>query len=355
MFSFAVQGLQKPSAMKENETLMRGKMDIPRGMGEQLGVFSTYLKDKRLRMTPQREMVVRSFLQADGHLSAEELYELVKKEDKKIGAATVFRTLKALTDCGLAREVHLSDGRTRFERLYKRPHHHHLVCMECQRTIEFLDPELEQLQEEIVSQYHFKPLRHKLEIFGVCQDCQNNRKTSQKAFDSDLVFARDALKIALDTERKGVDFYLTASRTVIHSSTKSTFLKMLEDERSHLSELEETWEELIKKDETVLDAPVFLHFDYNALRRIFPSRDEVRKKLKENLSEKEALKLAMGMELEAFNFFREYAEKFNDSKGKEIFLKFAAEEQEHYDLIKEEYDRLVEQERPSLLTARQVN
>ena len=337
--------MQKLSTMNENESL-REKMTIPGEIGEELGVFSTYLKDKGLRMTPQREMVVQSFLRADGHLSAEELYELVKKNDRKIGAATVFRTLKALTDCGLAREVHLSDGRTRFERLYKRPHHHHLVCMECHRTIEFLDPELEQLQEEVVSQYHFKPLQHKLEIFGVCQDCQNHRKTSRKAFDSDLVFARDALKIALETERKGVDFYLTASRTVIHPSTRSTFLKMLGDERSHLRELEEEWEELIKKDETVLEAPVFLHFDYNELRRIFPSRDEVRQRLKENLSEKEALNLAMGMEMEAFNFFREYAERFNDSRGKEIFLKFAAEEQEHYSLIKEEYDRLIERESP---------
>ena len=95
-------------------------------IAEQFQVFSTYLRDKGLRMTVQREVVVVSFLKAPGHASVEELYALVKKKEKKIGFTTVFRTLKALTDCGLAREVQLSDGLTRYERRYRRPHHHHL-------------------------------------------------------------------------------------------------------------------------------------------------------------------------------------------------------------------------------------
>lgn len=309
-------------------------------IGEQLEIFSEYLRENGLKMTRQRRTVAESFLRTDGHLSTDEWYELVRKKDEKVGFTTVFRTLKTLTDCGLARETHLHDGRTRFEHIYRRPHHHHIVCVECGRTIEFLSPQWEQIQEEIVSKYGFKPLYHNLQIFGVCRDCQNKQETSKKVFDSDLVFARDALKIAIATEKRGVNFYHTAAESVSRPSTKKTFVKMLKDEKDHLNKLEKEWERLIEKDKNLLDAPIFLHFDYQALEHIFPSRKDVQKKLKGNLTEITALKLAMDMEMEAYNFFSAYAERFNDTKGRDIFLRFAAEEQEHYSLIKQAYDQL---------------
>ncbi|MGH9338548.1 MAG: transcriptional repressor [Acidobacteriota bacterium] len=309
-------------------------------LAEQLEIFSAYLKNNGLKMTRQRELIAKNFLQIEGHLTTEEVYGLVKKKDSKIGFATVFRTLKAFADCGLAREINLGDGTARFEPLYKRPQHYHLVCVECSRTIEFFSPELQQLQEKIISEYDFQPVRHRLQIFGVCQDCQNKRVSGFKAFDSDLVFARDALRIAMETERRGVHFYSSASETVSHPSTRSCFLHMLEDEKTHLSRLEKEWERLMHKDKKILDAPVFLHFDFDALKRIFPSRDEVRNKLQGDIQEKDALELAMKMEKEAHDFFRNYAGKFNDTKGRDIFLQFAEEEQEHYDIIKEAYEKL---------------
>jgi Fur family ferric uptake transcriptional regulator len=315
-------------------------MNTNKEIAEQLDIFSGYLKKNGLKMTRQRAIVVESFLRTDGHLSTDELYQLVKKKDSRVGFTTVFRTLKALTDCGLARETDLLDGRTRFEHLYNRPHHHHIVCMECNRTIEFLSPELEQLQEQVVSQYRFKSIRHQLQIFGVCHDCQNQRPVTQDIYDSDLVFARDALKIALETERSGVNFYLNAAETATHPSGKSTFLKIAEEEKRHLSELEQEWKQLIKKDKNILKAPVFLHFDYDALKNLFPAREDLKKRLKEDLDEKRALILAMEMEMESYNFFKEYAERFNDTKGKEIFIKFAAEEQDHYRSIQREFEKL---------------
>ena len=315
-------------------------MSTPQEIQEQLQIFSDYLRKNRLKMTRQRKLVAESFLQTDGHLSNDELYELVRKKASNLGLATVFRTLKALTDCGLARETTLNDGRTRFEHIYKRPHHHHIVCVECDHTIEFLSPEWEQIQEDIVSRYGFKTLRHSVKIFGICSDCQNELKITHEVFDSDLVFARDALQIAMETEKRGVSFYSTASETVRNPSTRRTFLRMLEDEKGHLSEIEEQWNQLVRKDSSVLEAPVFLHFDYETLKQIFPSKEEVKNKLKSNLSALEALKLAMDMEQDAYNFFKQYARRFNDTRGRDIFLKFAEEEQEHYNLIKREYDRL---------------
>ncbi|MGH9339694.1 MAG: transcriptional repressor [Acidobacteriota bacterium] len=317
-------------------------MGNQKALAEQLEIFSTYLKDNGLKMTRQRELIAKNFLQIDGHLTTEEVYDLVKKKDQKIGFATVFRTMKAFTDCGLAREINLSDGVARYEPVYKRPQHYHLVCVECSRTIEFFSPELQQLQDEIISQYDFQPVRHRLQIFGVCENCQNKTTPGPKVFDSDLVFARDALRIAMETEQRGVHFYSSALETVAHESTKSCFLHMLEDEKTHLSRLEKEWQRLLQKDKKILDAPVFLHFDFDALKRIFPSKDEVRSRLSGDIREKDALELAMKMEKEAHDFFRNYADKFNDTKGRDIFLQFAEEEQEHYDLIKSEYEKLME-------------
>lgn len=318
----------------------RGAMSEKNEINEQLDLLAEYLKDKGLKMTRQREIVVRTFLEQEGHISADELFEKVRQADRRIGLATVFRTLKTMTDCGLARESDLGDGRARFEHDYKRPHHHHLICEQCNRAIEFFSPEFERLQEMIVTQYRFKALRHKLQIFGICQDCQQEHDVEPPVFDSDLVFARDALRIAMATEERGINFYSTAAEIVKDKSTRSTFLEMLEEEKSHLRGLKREWDRLIGQDQNVLQAPVFLHFDYEALEEIFPSRDEVRKKLDKDLSSLDALELAMNMELEAYNYFKQYADKFNDTRGRDIFLKFADEEQEHYSLIKQEYDRL---------------
>ncbi len=315
-------------------------MSTEQDITEQLAVFSDYLKRNGLKMTRQRETIVDRFLRTNGHLSIDELHQLVRQKDKNVGFTTVFRTLKALTDCGLARETDLQDGRTRFEHIYNRPHHHHIVCVACNRTIEFLSPELERLQEQIVARYQFQSVRHQLQIFGVCFDCQNQRPSPQDVFDSNLVFARDALKIAMEAERSGVNFYLAAAEQISHPSGKSAFLRIAEDEKKHLHDLEHEWIELIKKDKNILKAPVFLHFDYEALKRIFPTREEIRNRLHGDLDEEQALRLALDMELESFHFFRDYAEKFNDTRGKAIFLKFAAEEEDHYRTIQKEYDRV---------------
>lgn len=147
-------------------------MDVTQEIAEQFEILSVFLRERGLRMTSQREIVALSFLQAKGHLSAEELYARVKRSNPKVGFTTVFRTLNTLVSCGLASEVRLNDGRKRFERLYKRPHHHHLVCVRCNRTIEFLGPELEELQQRISSRYHFKLLQPELRLLGICQRCQ---------------------------------------------------------------------------------------------------------------------------------------------------------------------------------------
>jgi Fur family ferric uptake transcriptional regulator len=308
---------------------------------EPLEIFTAYIRKKGLRMTRQRETVVEAFLHSEGHLSTDELFELVRKKDERIGHATVFRTLKALTDCGLARETDLADGRTRFEHQYKHPQHHHIICVECNRAIEFFSPDLERVYERVVAEYDFEPVRYRFQVLGVCNECRTQQRESEhQTFEPDLVFARDALKIAMETEKRGVRFYRAASEFVEHPITRRTFLEMQEDEQSHFDGLQKEWKRLTRKHKGIQNAPVFLHFDFEALKRIFPSREEIEKKLSAGLTEEEALRLAMAMEKEAGDFFARYADRFGDTKGRDIFLKFAEEEEEHYDRIKAAYEGL---------------
>jgi Fur family ferric uptake transcriptional regulator len=145
-------------------------------MTEEKAIFLGHLKKAGFKRTAQRDLILDVFLRTEGHSSAEDLYHLVKVEDPSVGFTTVYRTLKLLAECGLAREERLGDGRRRYEHQYKHPHHDHLICTECGELIEFYSEVIEQKQDEIAAQYNFRPTRHSLRIFGVCADCQAKSK-----------------------------------------------------------------------------------------------------------------------------------------------------------------------------------
>ena len=109
----------------------------------------------------------------EGHRSVEDIYRDVRVEESRIGYTTVYRTMKLLTQAGLAREIDLADGLTRYEHLYNHTHHDHLVCTGCGRSIEFLNAELEKIQESASSRLGFKVLDHKLQIYGLCSLCRS--------------------------------------------------------------------------------------------------------------------------------------------------------------------------------------
>ena len=139
----------------------------------EMHVFLDYLEQKKLKLTPHRELILENFVENEGHRSVEDIYRVVREKDPRIGYTTVYRTMKLLADCGLAREVDLADGITRYEHLYNHEHHDHMICMECGTSIEFLNPEIESLQDAASEQLGFKVFDHKLQIYGVCKDCRN--------------------------------------------------------------------------------------------------------------------------------------------------------------------------------------
>ena len=92
-------------------------------MTEEQEVFLEHIQKKGLKRTAQRDLILDVFLRTERHLSNEDLYRLVKEEDSSIGQTTVYRTLKLLSEAGLAREVRFGDGRTHYEHNYKHEHH----------------------------------------------------------------------------------------------------------------------------------------------------------------------------------------------------------------------------------------
>ncbi len=149
-------------------------------MTEEKEVFHRHIQRAGLKRTAQRDLILEVFLRTEEHLSSEDLYNLVKQDDPTVGHTTVYRTLKLLTEAGLAREVRFGDGRMRYEHNYKHPHHDHMICTECGTTIEFFSAELEAIQDAIAAKYRFEPTQHSLRIFGFCANCRRDARLHKK-------------------------------------------------------------------------------------------------------------------------------------------------------------------------------
>lgn len=141
-------------------------------MKDSLKQFSEYIIANGLKFTPQRRLIVDVFLKQDGHLTTEELYDKVRREDSSIGQATVYRTLKLLCESGLAKEVFFGNGMARYEKTFGSPHHDHLICIACGKQVEFVDESIEKLQEELAEKNNFLLTSHHMYLYGVCPSCR---------------------------------------------------------------------------------------------------------------------------------------------------------------------------------------
>lgn len=139
-------------------------------------VLRQYLKSKGLLHSKQREQVLDIFLKTEEHPTIGDLHELVRKKNPKIGLATVYRAMRVICAAGLAREADFGDGVRRFEHEYQHQHHDHLICLKCGKITEVMSPEIEKLQERLTKKYSFTPLRHRMQIFGVCRKCRRKTK-----------------------------------------------------------------------------------------------------------------------------------------------------------------------------------
>jgi Fur family ferric uptake transcriptional regulator len=132
------------------------------------------LKDAGLKVTHPRTKIL-DVLQSnpDMHLSADEIHNKLVNHNESIGLATVYRVLTQLELAGLIQKNQFSDNQSSYE--IKKQHHDHLICTKCGKIIEFVNDDLEMLQEKISDKYQFRLDSHVMTLFGVCRDgnCQD--------------------------------------------------------------------------------------------------------------------------------------------------------------------------------------
>jgi Fur family ferric uptake transcriptional regulator len=134
--------------------------------------FTKYLKTGSYRITPERNIILEAVMNYDGHFDADELFLQVKTSGQKVSRATVYNTLDLLQECGLISKYRFGENHSRYEKAFGRPHHHHLICMECGDIIEFVSDKIEKIQKEICNENKFKVQTSTLQIFGICSKCQ---------------------------------------------------------------------------------------------------------------------------------------------------------------------------------------
>ena len=151
--------------MKENHQLF-GLQDLREKLSE--GGY---------KMTPQRKEILQIFVEHSDyhHMSAEDVYKILRENDSEIGLATVYRALDLLSELGILVQVDFGDGCARYELNTTDPkvhHHHHLICLKCKKVIEFEEDLLDELEENIADKSGFQILNHEVKFFGYCSDCR---------------------------------------------------------------------------------------------------------------------------------------------------------------------------------------
>jgi Fur family transcriptional regulator, ferric uptake regulator len=305
-------------------------------MVRQLPDIST-LRPAGGKRSSKRDRIVSVFLRQEGHVSADDLFDEVRREEAGIGRATVYRTLQWMVGAGIARKVDFGEGRSRFEPSYRHPRHFHLICTTCHSSSEFLSSDVESLMEEIAAARNFAAAQQLVQIYGTCEQCRTGTKTPPiDGATTELVFARDALRMAIATERSGLEFYTRAAGQTKDPRGRTVFQKLAGEEREHLGTLEKRYRELTASDPQLESRPTFLFFK-GAASGLFA---EGAKQLREGVNDQEALLIGIKCERGSHKFFKRYGERFEDSEGKQVFLEFADEERAHLDLLIREYRAL---------------
>ncbi len=140
--------------------------------------FRQLLKEKGLKVTNQRLRVLEAIASCpEEHLTAEEIFELVKVDYPEIGLATVYRTIQLLNELHLIDRINFDDGFVRYEmgsapNHGQKHHHHHLICKKCGKVISFRDDLLEELEEKIAETTGFSVVNHEVKLYGYCKECK---------------------------------------------------------------------------------------------------------------------------------------------------------------------------------------
>jgi Fur family ferric uptake transcriptional regulator len=130
------------------------------------------LREHGYKLTPQRHAILKAIASSNDHLTPEAIYEKTCLNNTNVGLVTVYRTLELLSELNLVCRVHAPDGCRSY--MMRRPteHHHHLICSQCGRVVDFTDCTLEDLEKRLSGATRFDINGHLLEFYGLCPDCR---------------------------------------------------------------------------------------------------------------------------------------------------------------------------------------
>lgn len=136
-----------------------------------LSDFKTTLSGRGYRLTKARRAVLEVLISAGGHVSADELVDLIRGAGSEVGRMTVYRTLDLLTELGLVRPIYQGTGAAHYILLVN-GHHHHLICTRCHAVVEVDSCVLSNIERHLMNNSEFEVHGHLLEVFGICRECR---------------------------------------------------------------------------------------------------------------------------------------------------------------------------------------
>mgnify|MGYP002260962759 CR=1 FL=1 len=131
-----------------------------------------YLRDRGLKYTLEREMLLQAVMRHDGHFEPEEMMLNLRQEGHRVAKATIYRTLNLFCEAGLAQARHFGT-QTQYDNVSHKGHHDHLICTDCGKIVEFENCDIERLQEEVAALNGFTIKTHRLELYGLCSRCRH--------------------------------------------------------------------------------------------------------------------------------------------------------------------------------------